>query len=234
MKKRDCIKCHESKDQAEFPKTGNRCKPCINKYNRERLADPVLRERQRAANRRSGLINRALYSMTRRKNRHLYAKPSPTKKSYYNMLSRCNPNYKNRPMAHRYTERGISICDRWLGPNGFTNFLADMGERPSDKTLDRINPNGNYEPGNCRWATKSQQSANATRISPTTGFRGVCLHGGRYIARIARNGTMINLGSFTDIIKAAEAYDFASLLAHGDFAQLNFLKSKDAFYEYQS
>ena len=60
-----------------------------------------------------------------------------------------------------YGGRGITVCERWLGcPNGFINFFADMGKRPKGMSIDRINVNGNYEPGNCRWATKKVQTAN--------------------------------------------------------------------------
>lgn len=74
------------------------------------------------------------------------------------MKQRCsNPN--NRAY-HNYGGRGITVCQRWLT---FENFLADMGERPEHRSLDRIDNDRNYEPGNCRWATKRQQENNTRR-----------------------------------------------------------------------
>lgn len=53
------------------------------------------------------------------------------------------------------------MCQRWLGESGFENFLADMGERPSPKhSIDRIDNDRGYEPGNCRWATRTEQNTN--------------------------------------------------------------------------
>jgi hypothetical protein len=82
----------------------------------------------------------------------------PTYSTWSAMRSRC----LNKASVHysNYGDRGIKICQRW---NRFENFLEDMGERPIGKTLDRINNDGNYEPGNCRWATPREQRANQRR-----------------------------------------------------------------------
>ncbi len=82
---------------------------------------------------------------------------SPTYVSWCAMKSRClRPCMRSYP---RYGGRGITICDRWMV---FANFLADMGERPKGMTLDRIDNDGNYEPGNCRWADNKTQHKNKT------------------------------------------------------------------------
>jgi hypothetical protein len=75
--------------------------------------------------------------------------------SWSSMISRCSD--ASNP---RYGGRGVAICDRWRGVDGYVNFLADMGRRPDGTTLDRKDPHGNYEPANCRWATPKVQRAN--------------------------------------------------------------------------
>jgi len=71
------------------------------------------------------------------------------------MIQRCTYPKHNR--FSRYGGRGIQVCASWVF---FENFLADMGERPEGKTLDRRDNDGNYEPGNCRWSTPKEQANN--------------------------------------------------------------------------
>lgn len=72
----------------------------------------------------------------------------------------CRCKYPSSKSFRDYGARGIKICERW---DQFENFLADMGERPPGKTLGRKNNDGNYEPGNCKWETKSEQERNTRR-----------------------------------------------------------------------
>jgi hypothetical protein len=78
------------------------------------------------------------------------------------MVYRCtspkSPNYGY------YGARGIAVCERWLK---FENFYADMGERPAGTSIDRINSDRNYEPGNCRWATRREQQQNSRNAKLT-------------------------------------------------------------------
>lgn len=80
---------------------------------------------------------------------------TPTYNTWSSMHSRCK-DPRNASYG-RYGGRGITVCDHW---SNFENFLADMGKRPEGLTLDRIDGDGNYEPGNCRWATLKEQAAN--------------------------------------------------------------------------
>lgn len=79
-----------------------------------------------------------------------------TYRIWRDMINRCH--YENYPERHLYGGRGIIVCDRWRF--SFDNFIADMGEAGDGLSIDRINTNGNYEPGNCKWSTPKEQALN--------------------------------------------------------------------------
>jgi hypothetical protein len=143
-----CIECHQHKPLSEF-------------YRHPRMANGtvnVCKECHKARMRR------------RQQDHPEKIKPqSPEHISWWQMRSRCNnpkdTNYK------RYGGRGIKICERW---QSFQNFLDDMGPRPSPQhSINRVNNNGNYEPGNCQWSTPKEQ-ANNRRSSRIIEHEGRC------------------------------------------------------------
>jgi hypothetical protein len=96
---------------------------------------------------------------------------SPEYRAWRGMNERCYYEQGVRYMA--YGGRGIRVCQAWLGPVGFQTFLIDMGRKPSPRhSLDRIDVNGHYEPGNCRWATDALQRRNRrnSRLITYNGF----------------------------------------------------------------
>jgi hypothetical protein len=92
---------------------------------------------------------------------------SPEFASWMKMIARCEDPKNNR--FPRYGGRGIRVCGRWR--SAFLNFFTDMGFKPTPKhSIDRIDNDGNYEPGNCRWATATQQLRNYSLNKTITAF----------------------------------------------------------------
>jgi len=87
---------------------------------------------------------------------------TPTYTTWIAMVQRCR--YQGHPWYKAYGGRGIQVCERW---KTFENFLADMGEKPPRRSLDRIDNDGHYEPGNCRWATSKEQLRNRRGVKLT-------------------------------------------------------------------
>lgn len=127
--------------------------------------------------------------------------------TYGGMKKRClQENDKDYP---RYGGRGVKICDRWLGVDGFFNFVDDMGERPDGCTLDRIDSEGDYSPENCRWADINTQGLNKRNVK----HRGVIFYESlnKYRARISVDKINYELGMFEDLEEAIEVRKQAEL-----------------------
>ena len=141
--------------------------------------------------------------------------------SWLNMKTRCG--YKNHHGWVNYGGRGISVCERWF--DSFENFWADMGNTYKEGlSIDRIDNEKGYSPGNCRWATKVQQTNN-TRMSRRnkSGYRGVSWdkNCNKWRTSVRENKKSKHLGLFSDKTEAALARD--NYIEENNLpAQLNF------------
>ena len=130
----------------------------------------------------------------------------PLYPTWNDMKDRCYN--KNNKQYHDYGGRGIKVCENWK--NSFTTFLRDVGEKPTKKhTIDRFpNNDGDYEPSNIRWATRTQQERNkgADKRNPT-GVKGVSVSkcGTKYEARIGIGLKKIHLGTHKTLESARDA-----------------------------
>jgi len=128
--------------------------------------------------------------------------------AWYNLTRRCC-DARHQDFA-RYGGRSIRVCERWRFD--FMAFLSDMGPRPSPAhSIDRRDNDGGYEPGNCRWATRSQQQRNKSRVHHAVGaYR---RHDGQWHACITINGRKVSLGLFKTEAGARLTYRMACVHA---------------------
>jgi hypothetical protein len=92
-------------------------------------------------------------------NHRAHGARNPTWVVWRDMVARCTK--PGRREYARYGGNGIKVCERWLGPHGFQNFVSDMGHRPSSAfSIDRLRNSEGYKPSNCRWATMKEQAVN--------------------------------------------------------------------------
>lgn len=124
-----------------------------------------------------------------------------------------------------YGGRGIKVCPEWM--DSFESFRDWALSNGYNETLeiDRIDTNGNYDPSNCRWATRVQQMRNTRkRRNVSSKFKGVswCKNVGKWRTQLHANGKPIHVGLFRDETEAAKAYDAAAKERYGDFVHTNF------------
>lgn len=130
-----------------------------------------------------------------------YKVPPPLWSIWSGMIARCrNPNHRQ---WKDYGGRGISVCERW---KVFKNFEADMAPRPAGTSIDRIDNDGNYEPDNCRWATKKEQQRNQRRAVYVT------IDGTRY--RAIELSDQYGVKTNTIVSRAARGMCFADVITH--------------------
>lgn len=127
-----------------------------------------------------------------------------------------------------YGGRGIKVSDEWL--NSFEKFYKEMGEPPTTKhQIDRIDTNGNYEKGNCRWVTSKQNSQNRRkRTGCSSIYKGVYFDYNKWVSNITLDGEQIILGFYDNEIDAALEYNKNAIKYFGEFAMLNeFIKPEE-------
>lgn len=148
-----------------------------------------------------------------------WKKTLPERNCWASMFVRCyNPECKT---YQYYGGKGVTVCDRWNPDFGgsFINFLADMGSRPTKShTIDRANVDGDYEPSNCTWATRTEQEVNkGLRAKNTSGKTGVYFNKKceKWEARISFEKRQLNLGVFSEFVDAVKARQDGELKYYG-------------------
>jgi hypothetical protein len=143
---------------------------------------------------------------------------TPTYISWQNMIQRCT-NPKAKGYAN-YGGRGIKVCERWR--HSLQDFYDDMGARPKGMTIHRVDLDGDYEPGNCKWATSHEQALRKRLPKTnTSGYRGVYFDRGAWVASISLSNRAAYLGRYKTKEEAARMYNQAALTHFGAEAMLN-------------
>jgi len=139
------------------------------------------------------------------------------------MKSRCN--CPNTPYYRYYGERGISLCGQWQADFEVFRDWALANGYSDTLEIDRKDTDGNYEPGNCRWVTHSQQMSNARKRSnaTTSHYKGVsrCPRTGKWRLVVCIQGKPTYCGTFDDEAEAAKEYDRIALKEFGEYSRLN-------------
>jgi len=130
-----------------------------------------------------------------------------------------------------YGGRGIGVCQDWIDRyESFRDWAISNGYS-EDLEIDRIDVNGNYEPSNCRWATRRQQMANTRKRKDglSSKYKGVSWNRGsnNWKVQINKNGKNTYIGVYKTEIEAAMAYDTQAAVVHGGFAVLNFPNNQE-------
>lgn len=140
-----------------------------------------------------------------------------------NMRRRCTD--PTNPQWDNYGGRGITVCREWL--SSFDAFWQAMQDGYAPHlTIERIDVNGNYEPSNCTWATRSQQNQSKRKLAASSIYRGVTATRGKWMAQIMKDKKRKYLGLFESDVDAAKSYDAAALEMFGASAALNFPEAK--------
>lgn len=138
---------------------------------------------------------------------------TPEYEAWCHMKGRCyNPQTKQ---YKDYGGRGIRVCDEWR--ESFLAFLDHVGRRPNPQySIHRIDNDGNYEPGNVKWATRQEQASNKRpprhgfrRVRNETGLKGVYPYRGRWVAKLWYKKKLLHLGTYDSPLEASEAYQEA-------------------------